>query len=148
MSKKPSSIPAELFAVLQKHAPLLIALSGGQDSLVLLAAANSLAMPVTAAMIIVSEFSVPDEAERAAAMCRTFGVAWWPVKISLLEDALLRSNPVDRCYLCKRHIMRPLLALADEGGMYFLRLYAYRRFSDGAHRICCSAGTRCLQSFC
>lgn len=115
MNKNPSSIPAELSAVLRKHAPLLIALSGGQDSLVLLAAAKALAVPVTAATIV-SEFSVPGEAERAAAMCRTFGVAWYPVEISLLEDAILRSNPVDRCYLCKRHIMRPLLALADERG--------------------------------
>ncbi|MCZ9312284.1 MAG: TIGR00268 family protein [Methanocorpusculum sp.] len=113
MNESPSMIPAKLTLVLQKHAPLLIALSGGQDSLVLLAAAHALDLPVAAATVV-SEFVVPGEAERAAEICRKFGVSWHPIEIRLLDDEVIRSNPVDRCYLCKQQLMRPLLALAND----------------------------------
>lgn len=115
MNENSSIIPAKLVSVLQRHAPLLIALSGGQDSLVLLAAAKALNIPVAAATIL-SEFAVPGEGERAAEMCRKLGVSWQPIEVRLLDDAEIRSNPVDRCYLCKQQIMRPLLVLADELG--------------------------------
>jgi uncharacterized protein len=115
VNENPSIIPAKLAAVLQRRAPLLIALSGGQDSLVLLAAAKALDLPVDAATIV-SEFAVPGEAERAAEMCRKLGISWHPIKVRLLDDAVIRSNPVDRCYLCKWQLMRPLLELADELG--------------------------------
>ena len=101
MNEKSSLIPAKLSSVLQQHAPLLIALSGGQDSLVLLASAKALDLPVDAATIV-SEFSVPGEMERASEMCRRLGVCWHPIEVSLLDNPAIRSNPVDRCYLCKQ----------------------------------------------
>lgn len=123
MNENPSTIPAKLVSILQKRAPLLIALSGGQDSLVLLATAKALDLPVAAATIV-SEFAVPGETERADAICRKLGVSWYPIEIQLLEDAAIRSNPVDRCYLCKQQLMRPLLNLADGLGS---------RVCDGTH---------------
>ncbi|HJK34722.1 MAG TPA: TIGR00268 family protein, partial [Methanocorpusculum sp.] len=93
----------------------MIALSGGQDSLVLLAAAKALDLSVDAATIV-SEFSVPGEMERASEMCRRLGVCWHPIEVSLLDNPAIRSNPVDRCYLCKQQLMYPLVVLANELG--------------------------------
>ena len=115
MNEKSSLIPAKLSLVLQQHAPLLIALSGGQDSLVLLASAKALDLSVDAATIV-SEFSVPGEMERASEMCRRLGVCWHPIEVSLLDNPAIRSNPVDRCYLCKHQLMYPLVVLANEIG--------------------------------
>ena len=67
MNEKSSLIPAKLSSVLQQHAPLLIALSGGQDSLVLLASAKALGIAFDVATIV-SEFSFTGELEWASGM--------------------------------------------------------------------------------
>ncbi|MDR3102350.1 MAG: TIGR00268 family protein [Methanocalculaceae archaeon] len=115
VNSRSARIPEKLRAVLQENSPILIALSGGQDSLVLLAAAKAFRVPAAAATIV-SEFTASEETERAARFCREMEISWSPIEHRLLDDAAIRSNPVNRCYLCKRQIMRSLVALAQELG--------------------------------
>ena len=117
-------IPPKLIQALEKNPPLLIAVSGGQDSLTLLAAAYATGIPVAAATII-SEFSVPGEAERVETFCRTHEIPWYPVSLSLLTIPELRKNPEDRCYLCKKYLMEKLCALAQTK--------KYAAVCDGTH---------------
>ncbi|HJK00683.1 MAG TPA: 7-cyano-7-deazaguanine synthase [Methanocorpusculum sp.] len=115
MNENHSIIPTKLELILQRRAPLLIALSGGQDSSVLLATAKTLDLPIEAATII-SEFAIPEEIGRAKIMCKQLGVSWTPIKIQLLKDIKIQSNPMNRCYLCKQKLMQPLLELANDIG--------------------------------
>lgn len=111
MNTGPQKVPAKLRRILQSHAPLCIALSGGQDSTTLLAAAVSAGAEPIAATVL-SEFTAPEEARRAEALCRQLGVPWHPVTCGVLTTPGIAANPVDRCYLCKRKILGSLLDLA------------------------------------
>jgi uncharacterized protein len=114
-----------ILRILSQKQPVLIALSGGTDSSVLLAIAAAAGIPAAAATVI-SEFTVPDEALAAEDLCRKYRVPWYPVHIEILtEDSLLTGNPENRCYLCKKLIMQKLLALAGEKG--------YGTVCDGTH---------------
>ncbi|MDV0442800.1 ATP-dependent sacrificial sulfur transferase LarE [Methanorbis rubei] len=109
------TVLSKLSVILKKHSPMMIALSGGQDSLTLLAAAKAAGIPVVVATVI-SEFEVPGEAERAKEFCRILQVQWYPVHVRILEDAAIAANPIDRCYLCKKKIMGPLVEVAKVHG--------------------------------
>ena len=98
--------------ILRKYSPALVALSGGTDSMTLLAACVKYGVPVSAATII-SEFTVPEETARAEKFCMELGVDWVPVRVSILIDEKMRYNPADRCYFCKKIIMTKLLEAAD-----------------------------------
>lgn len=115
MNAGQQKIPAKLRRILQSRAPLCIALSGGQDSTTLLAAAVSAGVDTIAATVL-SEFTTPEEAHRAEAICRQLGVFWHPVRCVMLTTPGIAANPVDRCYLCKRKILESLLDLAREDG--------------------------------
>ncbi len=117
-------IPSKLIQALGEKTPLLIAVSGGQDSVTLLAAAHAAGIPVAAATIV-SEFSVPGEAERVETFCRTHEIPWYPVYLSLLTISELRKNPENRCYLCKKFLMETLCALA--------KTKKYAAVCDGTH---------------
>ncbi|MDU9375998.1 Pyridinium-3,5-bisthiocarboxylic acid mononucleotide synthase [Methanocorpusculaceae archaeon Sp1] len=117
------TVPSKLSGILQKNSPILIALSGGQDSLTLLAAAKAVNISVIAATVV-SEFEVPGETERAEKFCKKLGVPWHPIQIKILEDRSIAANPVDRCYLCKKKIMGSLADLAKAQGC---------KICDGTH---------------
>ena len=101
--------------ILRKYSPALVALSGGTDSMTLLAACVKYGVPVSAATII-SEFTVPEETARAEKFCIELGVDWVPVQLSVLNDEKMRYNPAERCYLCKKRVMTELLGIA--GGRF------------------------------
>jgi len=92
--------------------PVLVALSGGVDSMTLLAACVKYGANVSAATII-SELTPPEDAIRAERFADAVGVDWTPVQVPLLANEELRANPVNRCYLCKKIIMTSLLDAAD-----------------------------------
>lgn len=101
-----------LRTILKENTPALIALSGGTDSMTLLAAFVKEGLPVSAATVR-SEFTPPEEIVRAELFARKLGVEWRVIDVSVLSDEHLRSNPEDRCYLCKKQIMQTLLFAAD-----------------------------------
>ena len=101
-----------LRTILKENTPALIALSGGTDSMTLLASFVKEGLPVSAATVR-SEFTPPEEIVRAELFARKLGVEWRVIDVSVLSDEHLRSNPEDRCYLCKKQIMQTLLFAAD-----------------------------------
>jgi len=98
--------------ILRDNSPALVALSGGTDSMTLLAAFVKEGLPVTAATIR-SEFTVPEEIKRAEEFARKLGVEWKVIDVSVFSDERLKLNPQDRCYICKKLIMTALLEVAD-----------------------------------
>ena len=101
-----------LSEILREYSPALVALSGGTDSMTLLAAFVKEGLPVCAATIR-SEFTPPDEVTRAEHFARRLGVNWTVIDVSVLSEENLRFNPQDRCYICKKLIMTALLGAAN-----------------------------------
>ncbi len=101
-----------LSEILRENSPALVALSGGTDSMTLLAAFVKEGLPVSA-ITIRSEFTVPEEVIRAEKFARKLGVGWTVVDVSVLSEKRLQFNPQDRCYICKKLIMTALLEFAD-----------------------------------
>lgn len=101
-----------LSEILKENSPALVALSGGTDSMTLLAAFVKEGLPVSA-ITIRSEFTVPEEVTRAEKFARKLGVDWTVIDVSVLSDERLWFNPPNRCYICKKLIMTELLEFAD-----------------------------------
>lgn len=102
----------------------LIALSGGVDSAVLLAKAKEAGVVLHAATVI-SEFTPNVEIKAAEELAARFDVPWHPICLGLLVFEEIRENPPERCYLCKKIIMREMKKLA--------RLLGMEAVFDGTH---------------
>jgi len=93
-----------LVAVLDRHAELAIAVSGGVDSMVLAHVAHSHARTVMTAVHAVSP-AVPSLAsERVRTHAARHGWTLQVVDAGELADPAYRSNPVNRCFYCKSHL--------------------------------------------
>ncbi len=117
--------------IFPKHAPLLIAYSGGVDSTLLLALAHkTLGDQVTG--IIADSPSLPRaslaEAIRVAAM---IGVAVEVVATTELEDPRYTENPMNRCYYCKAELFTRMDEVAKERG--FAAIAYGENADDPAH---------------
>ena len=99
---------------------LLVALSGGVDSAVLLAAARrSVRGPVIAATT--SSPAVPEEeVEDARRVASLLGVPHRVVVTREMDDAEYVANRGDRCYFCRREMYGVLGGVAREEGLSFL----------------------------
>ena len=94
----------------------VVAFSGGVDStLVLKLAAEALGERALAATVN-SPLSVPGELERARELAAYLGVRHVTVPGTALNDPVFRSNPPERCYICKRIVYATLGGLAAEAG--------------------------------
>ena len=120
--RAPALSTDKLLAVLRGRVSggVLVALSGGVDSAVVVAALARLQreqpfklLAVTAA----TPFHLVREGEEAAAVARQLGVAHRLLHIDTLQNAAVVANPPDRCYHCKRALFGQLLALAEAEGL-------------------------------
>ncbi len=105
-----------LAPILIAHQPLLVALSGGVDSSLLLAvAAEVVGKQQVAAAIIVSEGVTGEEQIRARRVASQIGVRLYLATEPLLDDPLYTANDSGRCYYCRTHMYRALrdIALAN-----------------------------------
>ena len=105
-----------LAPILIAHQPLLVALSGGVDSSLLLAvAAEVVGRQQVAAAMIVSEGVTGEEQVRARRVASQIGVRLYVAVEPLLDDPDYVANRADRCYHCRQHMYRSLrdIALAN-----------------------------------
>ena len=132
----------ELTAILQRHAPLLIAYSGGVDSAYLLAAAHR-ALGDRAVGAIADSPSLPRQAlADALALAATIGAPVEVIRTEELANADYASNPMNRCYFCKAELFNRLDQMARERGFAAI---AYGENADDARQV--RPGLRAAQEF-
>ncbi|QYZ79909.1 TIGR00268 family protein [Methanofollis formosanus] len=117
-------LPDCLLTYLRTHAPLVVALSGGTDSAVLLAAAVRAGVEV-AAVTVDTGLVPPEEVAVAARVARTLRVRHETLAVEMLAREAVRENTPERCYVCKRVMMERVIAWAEAHG--------YRYVVDGTH---------------
>lgn len=91
----------------------LVALSGGVDSALV---AARISLIGGGAATLVGAMYAAEETERARAVARLLRMPHHEVFVDALSDEAIRSNPVDRCYHCRRLGMGRLIELARAEG--------------------------------
>lgn len=98
-----------------------VAFSGGTDSAFLLfAAKEALGTENVLALTADSAFFPREEAKTACALAQTLGIRQVTVSVDPLSDPLIRQNPPDRCYHCKKRLLSALKERAQGEGFSFL----------------------------
>ncbi len=94
---------------------IIVALSGGVDSAVLLLLATYYAAE-TKPIIIETPYIIPREISRAQMIADEVGVALEKITLPIHNIPEIYENPANRCYYCKKHILAHLLKKRDEIG--------------------------------
>ena len=97
------------------HRSAALAFSGGVDSAYLLYAALHYGCDVHA-YYVKSAFQPDFETEDAIKLCKELGARMTILHVDVLSDETICSNPVDRCYHCKKKIFSAILDAAKKGG--------------------------------
>ncbi len=97
-----------------KRANVLIAFSGGVDSSVLAALAHRALGDKAIAVTADSQTLSPGELEGAIAVAKEIGIAHKIISYDELDEPGFANNPLDRCYYCKKGLIRELKKFASE----------------------------------
>jgi uncharacterized protein len=101
--------------ILRSMKRVLIALSGGVDSTLLLyVARQALAWDHVLAVTAISEVMPRQEKEDALTFSKKFDVEHLLIESNEIGDIFFTSNPHDKCYLCKKERYKSLVKLAGE----------------------------------
>jgi len=98
----------------------VVAFSGGVDSS-LLAVTASVALGSRMVAVTAVSPSLP-ESDRLSVkgFCTDHGIGHEFVNTGEMDDPDYASNPENRCYYCKRHLVRALIKFADERGYRYV----------------------------
>lgn len=116
---------------------LAVALSGGVDSSLLLAACARFDPDVVLAVTCDSELMPTGETEMAGRLARDLGVRHIVIPVDPLGDPLIRNNPPGRCYHCRKLMFGMCLERSRAEGWHTL---ADGRIMDDEHEF--RPGTR------
>ena len=106
----------KLQGILKDNRRILLAFSGGVDSSLLARVAKDVLSKNALAVTIDCEVVPRRELKEARAMAKAIGIKHRVVKYRMLKNKEFTRNPVDRCYHCKKEIMRILMGLAEKEG--------------------------------
>lgn len=96
---------------------VLVAFSGGVDSTLVTYTAYKALGDRVLAVTADSATLPPGELEDAIKIARLIGVKHRVVKVDELSDSEFVKNPPDRCYYCKRSLLKVLSKIAEEEGL-------------------------------
>jgi len=112
---------------------VVIAFSGGVDSVTLAAVCHEVLGEKAVAVTAVSFTYTSEEAEEAEKCAREIGIKHLQVKTSELENENFALNPENRCYYCKKELLNRLVEVAKNLG--FKAVFEGTNYSDLAgHR--------------
>lgn len=92
--------------------PLLLAFSGGVDSCLLAYLAHQELGKKMTAVTIRSPYTPSWEVEEAIAFAKEYSIAHEIIELPV--PSIIKNNPKDRCYLCKKAIFTKILGKATE----------------------------------
>jgi uncharacterized protein len=98
----------------------VVAFSGGVDSSLLAVACSRELGSRMVAVTAVSPSLPASDRGMVEAFCSEHGIAHEFVKTHEIDDPDYASNPENRCYFCKRHLMQTLIGFADERGFTYV----------------------------
>ena len=108
------------FMAEKAKAPVCVAFSGGVDSSLILKLACDTAkktgMPVYAVTFHTMLHPACD-LEIAERVAKELGAIHKIIQVNEMELEAIRTNPVNRCYICKHHLFATLLDFAKEEGI-------------------------------
>lgn len=108
----------KLRSLLLKLKSVVVAYSGGLDSTFLLKAAiDTLGKDNVLAVTARSETYPLSEYREARAIAKELGARHLTIKTNELKIENFRSNPVNRCYYCKKELFKRLNAVKERYGM-------------------------------
>ena len=111
---------------------LALAFSGGVDSAYLLYAATAAGADVTA-YYVHSAFQPAFELRDAQRLAQELGAKMRVLKLDVLSDDAITTNPPERCYHCKKRIFSAIVQAAREDG-YDLLIDGTNASDDAADR--------------
>ncbi|MBN1244095.1 ATP-dependent sacrificial sulfur transferase LarE [Candidatus Bathyarchaeota archaeon] len=112
---------------------VVIAFSGGVDSSTLVAVSHSVLGEKVVAATAESPTYTPEELEEAKRIAKEIGVKLIVVETDELSNENFIKNPENRCYYCKKELLKRLQEVASELG--FNAVFEGTNFSDlNCHR--------------
>lgn len=108
----------KLDSILTGLRSFVIALSGGVDSSFLAYRSKTLEKVKMTAVTIRTPYIPDREIDEAIEFTRTYGIDHQIINISFPE--VIKHNPSDRCYLCKKILFTRILDFAEEHGYKFV----------------------------
>jgi uncharacterized protein len=94
----------------------LVAYSGGVDSAFLAYLASRVSGLKMEAVTLDTPLATPGELEAGSAFTAAHGIPHQTVKVDPLSIGLIRSNPIDRCYHCKKVMLEKVWNYATMSG--------------------------------
>jgi uncharacterized protein len=109
---------SKLNIILKDLNSFVVAFSGGVDSTFLLHRAHLVRKSAIVAVTIRTPYIPSREIDEAIEFTSSFGINHKIIDIAFPE--MIRNNPIDRCYLCKKTIFTDLLSFAKKNKYQFV----------------------------